>query len=541
MREVGPLCSLSCLTHNRHVPTQVECPASPRSRARHDARHFAPQGQRAGAELERRRVAARLAERGLGEIPGPVFAPVVAAQLAVVVRIQLSQGEWGRQEQRCFACLILSSLPQSPHLTPRSVEQSPDGLSRSRNVRVDSAASQRQDKKAMKQAQQDEARKSREAEAWVQTVLEVGMQRAALSLSDVGRDVPRVALRQVASMEPVCVCGGPKALDEAPRKKSSGAPRIANLLAGRSVSTYPLLPDSSTRAGWPICDTYYGEFQKEGTALLCVCDGCGWGFRSREAATRANAALAEHMARCLPRVRDSRDVVEMLLRGIGEAHRKVVEGKEDLSIVGTTTILGGVVMPLRDALGKFMFFFVSVGDCKAFCWKGPTNRFVDVTVGARGDNDARDPGGRIGPQAKQGLPDLRNLQVGSCVCEAGDMIVLTSDGVSDNFDPQFSGLLPGECGIVETDNWDRVDPVTRASAKSAWGARKMTEVVMAAAAHEEHLTPDVIVEALLGHCVELTRKSREWLESRPIGRQPDDYRLYPGKLDHTTCLCYCVN
>ena len=87
-------------------------------------------------------------------------------------------------------------------------------------------------------------------------------------------------------------------------------------------------------------------------------------------------------------------------------------------MAGTTTLLGGVVLPIRSSQKLFHFVFASAGDCKAFWWKRSTGKVVDLCVGSRGDlNDPKDPGGRLGPHTRAGLPDLRNLQLGACVCE----------------------------------------------------------------------------------------------------------------------------
>jgi hypothetical protein len=49
-----------------------------------------------------------------------------------------------------------------------------------------------------------------------------------------------------------------------------------------------------------------------------------------------------------------------------------------------------------------------------------------------GGADMRDPGGRLGPD-DDGQPDIRNVVVGTHFCEEGEVIILCSDGVHDNF------------------------------------------------------------------------------------------------------------
>jgi len=47
----------------------------------------------------------------------------------------------------------------------------------------------------------------------------------------------------------------------------------------------------------------------------------------------------------------------------------------------------------------------------------------------------------LGFVTSDGMVDLRNLELGFCTLNAGDFIVLCSDGVHDNLDPAFLGTL----------------------------------------------------------------------------------------------------
>ena len=51
--------------------------------------------------------------------------------------------------------------------------------------------------------------------------------------------------------------------------------------------------------------------------------------------------------------------------------------------------------------------------------------------------DPTDPGGRLGPyQGREQKPDLRNLCCYYHPCEPGDLLIIVSDGVYDNLDPE---------------------------------------------------------------------------------------------------------
>jgi hypothetical protein len=76
---------------------------------------------------------------------------------------------------------------------------------------------------------------------------------------------------------------------------------------------------------------------------------------------------------------------------------------------------------------------ISIGDCKAYKYSTKSGRVEEITKGNRGNQDAKDPGGRLGPTLEGGAPDLRNLKLYCVFCEEGDLIIAASDGVHDNF------------------------------------------------------------------------------------------------------------
>jgi len=87
-------------------------------------------------------------------------------------------------------------------------------------------------------------------------------------------------------------------------------------------------------------------------------------------------------------------------------------------------------------------------------------KIYDVTSANRAEvEDAKDPGGRIGPYVKDGDPDLRNLEVLYTVCSPGDVLMVVSDGVHDNLDPVTLGKTPKSLGLEgETHaDWKTVD------------------------------------------------------------------------------------
>ena len=46
-----------------------------------------------------------------------------------------------------------------------------------------------------------------------------------------------------------------------------------------------------------------------------------------------------------------------------------------------------------------------------------------------------------------------------------------------------------------------------------------------------------VVNRVVRHCLQTTMKSREFMELYEGKKLPESYRDYPGKMDHTSCVC----
>eukprot|EP00009_Paramoeba_aestuarina_P010069 CAMPEP_0201542768 /NCGR_PEP_ID=MMETSP0161_2-20130828/72214_1 /ASSEMBLY_ACC=CAM_ASM_000251 /TAXON_ID=180227 /ORGANISM="Neoparamoeba aestuarina, Strain SoJaBio B1-5/56/2" /LENGTH=263 /DNA_ID=CAMNT_0047950447 /DNA_START=621 /DNA_END=1409 /DNA_ORIENTATION=- len=153
--------------------------------------------------------------------------------------------------------------------------------------------------------------------------------------------------------------------------------------------------------------------------------------------------------------------------------RKITKNKEEeeslTSSVGLTTSPSTspllTPVPFEECVDElpplYGYCFVSVGDCKAFAFSQKKRMFMDITCGNRlTSRDPTDPGGRLGPSSTNGkmeesgvLPDLRNLSLYFHEFEEGDLLLLMSDGVHDNLDPQILGYSPLSFGIP-CESWD---------------------------------------------------------------------------------------
>ena len=86
---------------------------------------------------------------------------------------------------------------------------------------------------------------------------------------------------------------------------------------------------------------------------------------------------------------------------------------------------------------KFVACACNVGDSLAYVYSTSTGHVREITQGShdiQSNRDMRDALGALGPV--DGVnPELSNLTCSMTHVETGDIVFLTSDGISDNFDP----------------------------------------------------------------------------------------------------------
>eukprot|EP01113_Clastostelium_recurvatum_P014808 TRINITY_DN1810_c0_g1_i2.p1 TRINITY_DN1810_c0_g1~~TRINITY_DN1810_c0_g1_i2.p1 ORF type:complete len:1881 (-),score=513.21 TRINITY_DN1810_c0_g1_i2:37-5679(-) len=320
---------------------------------------------------------------------------------------------------------------------------------------------------------------------------------------------------------------------------------------GLSTSAYPTDLSGEGRMGDPICDRFKLIVCPR-RVVVALADGCNWGKLPYTAAQIGLTTFTDYI------LDHQRDVVQLqqagqlLVQALEDAHEAIsLNGRQGASnSCGQTTLLGGIVTPLASG-PEYLFVLISIGDCKSLIWRHETNEVSDITDGNRkGMQDAQDPGGRIGPYLEQGAADLRNIKVYHTLCKPGDVIMCVSDGVHDNLDAYQLGKSPEELGI-SVPTWKEVGEREADAVK----ARFMRDMLLGminqeqkeiAAKRASGVTsgPEVsipvhITRRLIKHAMETTQKSRDWMSCNK-GRLPEDYKTFPGKMDHITCLAFTV-
>ena len=325
---------------------------------------------------------------------------------------------------------------------------------------------------------------------------------------------------------------------------------------------YPFDPAIGQRHGDPIADQYGIIQYADRSCIIAVADGCNWGERPCEAAVRARDGFLAYLHRKRAKLVNSVQAVHYMLRGFNRAHEAIFRDKDQPGDAGSTTLIGAVVLPVASnspnpateplpskskvsdqspstssgASGggeggdtpAWQLITASVGDCRGYLLSDGAFKPIGEHLY---EPTGRDPGGRLGSWVSD-HPDLRNLAIHSCPVQSGDMLLFWTDGVTDNLDARHLGKLPLDIpGLEEYPNdWAEVP-----SAATPVVERNLQSTVRAIIG--DRTDPAGIVTSLVQHCLDTTRSSRTWMLENPGRRLPRDYKLFPGKMDHTTCLC----
>lgn len=128
------------------------------------------------------------------------------------------------------------------------------------------------------------------------------------------------------------------------------------------------------------------------------------------------------------------------------------------------------------------------------------------------------------------------------------MVILMSDGVWMNLDPEIQGRSPAYCRSVTDPDvqmceadvdadlaWTDLSPERSYNMKTKYCERMVLRMVQ-----QGHDSPTLLTRELLRHCEALTRPLRQFMQDNPYTAPPQDYTAYPGAMDHSTALVFKV-
>lgn len=216
---------------------------------------------------------------------------------------------------------------------------------------------------------------------------------------------------------------------------------------GAATTLYELHPLTGENAGNPIADCFAIVARRD-SAVLALADGVNWGQKACVAARSAVHGCVEYLNKAVfsdatpSKPTNTTEVFVALFRSFHAAHSLILQ--EDGML---TTLTAALVLPLA-APGQYVACVCNVGDSLAYVYN-PQHGVREITQGSHDIHlmrDMRDALGALGPVAGSN-PELNNLTCSMTEVQEGDIVFLTSDGISDNFDPvvgKFAVLPPDD-------------------------------------------------------------------------------------------------
>ncbi|KAI6183845.1 Protein phosphatase 2C (PP2C)-like domain-containing protein [Aphelenchoides bicaudatus] len=199
---------------------------------------------------------------------------------------------------------------------------------------------------------------------------------------------------------------------------------------GLSISLYEKHPITGLHAGMPVADVF-AVLSRQNNSIICLADGVNWGESSRLAARCAIRGAVDHLNDAIENnlLRTTTEIFHCLLGAFHTAHALILQEGGSL-----TTLCVGLIAPVKNS-NSFVLCVCNVGDSLCFV-QNSTYGVREVTLASHEieHRNMRDAGGALGPVDGRN-PQLHNLTCSMSFVEEGDFVFLTSDGISDNFDP----------------------------------------------------------------------------------------------------------
>lgn len=198
---------------------------------------------------------------------------------------------------------------------------------------------------------------------------------------------------------------------------------------GLSQSLYDFDPENQTLSGEPNADAF-AVVARENNAFLAVADGVNWGEKPFMAARSAVKGCIEYLSDHIHKACNTQEIAKVMLCSFKHAQSCIIDNEATL-----TTLCAAVVCKLQD-IDCYGLCVVNVGDSLAYVYRKEGLYVEEVTYGSHENKtrDMRTTGGCLGPSDGYN-PDLTNLTCSFTFVEEGDIVFLTTDGISDNFDP----------------------------------------------------------------------------------------------------------
>jgi hypothetical protein len=343
--------------------------------------------------------------------------------------------------------------------------------------------------------------------------------------------------------EIVCASTGPGAgitdIPDMSRSRGDGTPIIAgcpkwdikaDFAYGLALSLYERNMDRGGLCGDPIADVF-AIVVRPTCAILAVADGVSWGEKPRLAAKCAVLGAMEAINTNICSATTLQDVMKLLDGGLWRAQAQILAHNGTL-----TTLSVAVVIQLADQ--SWRLCTMQVGDSPILVYQPSLCKVIEVGRNCLEDSvkNLTDSGGCLGP-SKGHIPDLSNLTFCCMPVLPGDIVFVTSDGITDNY----------RTGCLHPDKKGEEDCLTENLLCQLECFRSEVRNL-----HKYHFTAQDVSACLAGHAKRLTDEKRivhEVVQKEGMSRkmlQSEKPELYsrlkstPGKLDHACIVSYEV-
>ena len=250
----------------------------------------------------------------------------------------------------------------------------------------------------------------------------------------------------------------------------------------------------------------------------------------------------------------TQDVVQVIRDSFDSAQKSIIENGGT-----TTTLCVGVVCELAKPKGEHRWGLcvVSVGDSPCFVWQSKNRQVLEVTSASHEGQvrDMRDSGGCLGANVGE-EPDLSNLTCCFALLAEGDIVFLTSDGISDNFDPVtlLEGVGQPTTAMHNEPLPPMALPMLTPHERQLALLANMTRVILGTRSQDQPVHASDVKEAIIVHVTEVTDRLRTYMESSlkdvdnpgltTSERRTMEFefkknaKTMSGKLDHATLVLY---
>ena len=296
--------------------------------------------------------------------------------------------------------------------------------------------------------------------------------------------------------------------------------------ASAIFSTYPSVDEK--KFGKPIADTHSIDIY-ENCIIVSIADGCGTGELPSKASKLACEKFKEFLMIDIVGKKLPKQIFDSMLKAVAYIQTELINSAENFLEIGLTTFLGCVICKIKGEAEKYAVMYINIGDCRGLLMRPKNDICWELVTGYTSRVDVTDARGRLGP-CETDKPDLSNFSTGIDICMSGDILLLMTDGIYDNFDPNVLGKTPQDYGLHE-DKWS--DSVTE--------HRKKRNEIFYSLLKELYKEPNAysLVNNIYDFVVEKTSGARQQKIDNQITRY--GFHIIPGKMDHSTFVSLILN